>query len=241
MKQVSVEANLRHQHRQPMSIDVGREIATSRASMDTVLASAGARSGSQGRYVSFQDAEHIVSPERNALVLASPGAIREHWGRGSFLSGACPTVWWSYWRLGASDRSCTGGRAGFHAASHCMARAWVARRWLEIDLGCLVCGVCGWIGTLALVRRARRESSDHNQSDCQSQPSAGGRGWQRIDVSRASTPSSVLPWVVEQRQSWRYQTRKTVLGAGSFEGVPYFEPLAKLHNSRTLQCPRMTR
>jgi hypothetical protein len=35
MKQVSVEANLRHGHPPPMSIDVGRKIATSRASMST--------------------------------------------------------------------------------------------------------------------------------------------------------------------------------------------------------------
>lgn len=155
MKQVSVEANLRHQHRRPMSIEVGREIATSRTSMDTVLrgycvvfsrARSGCRAGTYSPSFSPRRRAHCP-PERNALVLASPGAIREHWGRGSFLSGAHPTVRWSFWRLGASDRSCTGGKAGFHAANHCMIRAWVARRWLEIDLGCLMWSV--WVGGLA--------------------------------------------------------------------------------------------
>jgi hypothetical protein len=63
MKQVSLEANLRHRHPQPMSIDVGQEIATSRACMDTVLSSAGGRNGRRTgtKYVS-QDAEHILPP-----------------------------------------------------------------------------------------------------------------------------------------------------------------------------------
>jgi hypothetical protein len=42
------------------------------------------------------------------------------------------------------------------------------------------------------------------QSDGQSQPSTGGQGRQRIDMPRASTPSSgviwLLPWAKEQRQ-----------------------------------------
>ena len=170
MKQVSVEANLRHEHPPPMSIDVGRKIATSRASMGTKVPRSlqpgrerlqgrhamAAVSGCSGR-APVRFVEHgtdprrraTLSPGRDELVLASPDAIREHWGRGSFLSGARPAgraV--ERWRLGASDRSCAGGIAGFHAA----AMQVFCGSSLLVGDGQAWGAWCGWTGEAGVLR-----------------------------------------------------------------------------------------